>query len=250
MTDLLNDSKNPQHATPEPEMAPKTLRNWPLNFFFLLFGIVLLKKVIGSSKDLNDHQQVTTEPHTPHNVQSATELDAAPTVLAKCKKYCFTLLINLLLWIFISVGMFLVLLVGNWLGFTETLPAKVASTANFFDAKFLTPLIIGILVMIVTFLAIEYIISKLREKVPGWNKINREVIPDNKFREIFHAEIVGQVNNIANLAMFSGLALFYDQSQHGGKLLEASSVQPVELVTTALVLYFAAAIFYWKFTDD
>lgn len=271
--DSRNELKNPQQRTSKSDASRRNRRNWPLKFLALLVSLMLLKKTIGAKNLVNLKQDVFEQDEDPKSQtagnpsaaqkeQDSAEIDVVssnpntsepielPKELGKWKKYCFVLLINFLLWSCIGIGIFLVLLVSNGFGFTESLPEKIAGTEKFFDRKFLNPLVFGILVMITILVIVNYIILKLRKKIPLWNKINREIIPDSKFVEIFQSEIVGQVNNIANLATFSAGFLIYDQGSFGDKILDAVSGQSGDLLVTAAVLYSMAAFFYWKFVDD
>lgn len=175
--------------------------------------------------------------------------DVPPEAIGKWAKYFVSVAINLFLWICITLGFFIALLLGDKLGVVESLPRKVANVSKFFDEKFLFALLLGILLMVLFFKFLYDLCLKLRKQFDWWRG-NRELVSDKKLHEHVQAEVFGQINSVANLSMFSGLAISADQGWIASRLLEESIVKPSYLMWTGGGLYLLAAFLYWIYAGD
>lgn len=149
---------------------------------------------------------------------------------------------NLLTWIYIGGGFVIVAMLANGMGVAET-RQPIVGIGAFVTTPFLLATVLGVILMTVcTFLTSRILIKWRKRFFP--RALFRDIVPDAEADRMFVAEIVNQLNGIANLTLVI-YAMHRLDIYIGNAILASPSIALGKLLWVSAIFYvIALAVFY------
>jgi hypothetical protein len=155
---------------------------------------------------------------------------------------------NLFNWLFVGLGFLVIPLVTQSMGISKTLPEKIINIERFFDSTFMTAFFVGIAIAILFLAMFKNFLAAVRKHYPENRLLNgKQLISDDEMKKFYWIEVVGQLNNIANLLLVSFLLFGIDHSIIGQNILYKFASDSKQMLMTSICLYLLAGILNFTF---